>query len=134
MFTCSPFSDIRILSRRQDHLQFVPEPLAGSRKIKIVAFDGVAVGEGHAPASRMTRSGPVAGLQQHGAKNAEFDHFTSHTVNLHPIAEADAVLPHEREPSEEADDEILERHGKAGAGRAPETCPIVPAARKSRAR
>ena len=107
---------IWILPRRQHHLQFVPQPLAPGQKIKVVAFDGETIGEGHArpvgwpesvqlPVSSSTvRNGPI-----------------STTSPVTPLIstqspKADAVFPHEHEPAQEADDEILQRHGKAGAG------------------
>jgi len=70
-----------------------------------VTFDRIAVRERHAPPRRVARICPVAGFEQNGVEHPELDHFAGHAVDLHPIAEADAVFPHEHEPTEETHDE-----------------------------
>ena len=76
---------------------------------------GEAVGEGDAPAGRVTGIRPVTGLEQHRAQHPELHHLAAHAVDLDPVAEADAVLAHQHEPADEGDDEILERDREAGA-------------------
>ena len=65
------------------------------------------------PASR-----PVAGFEQNGLQQPDFDHLAGHAVDLNPVAHADAVAPHQHEPSKECDDEILHRHRQPGARQA----------------
>ena len=48
-------------------------------------------------------------------EHPQLDHFAGHAVDLHPIAEADAVFPHEHEPTEETHDEILQGYRQARA-------------------
>ena len=66
----------------------------------------------------MARVGPVARLEQHGVEDAHLHHLAADAVDLHPVADADAVTAHEHEPAEEGHDEVLERHGEAGTGEA----------------
>ncbi len=49
-------------------------------------------------------------------KHSEFNNFAGHSIDFHPIAKADTVFSHEHEPTQETDDEILQRHGQARAG------------------
>src|ERR1051326_8283999 len=81
-----------------------------------MSFDGKTVGEGHAASRRVTGSRPVACLQQHRVKRAQFDDFARDAVDLDPIANANAILTHQYKPSDKADDEILERDGQSCAG------------------
>src|SRR6266511_5377249 len=48
----------------------------------------------------------------------DLGHLAAHTLDLHPVTDADAVLAHQHEPAEEGDDEVLHRHGETGAGEA----------------
>jgi len=66
----------------------------------------------------MPRIGPVAGFEQHGVEHPKLHYFAGHAVDFDPVAEADAVLAHQHEPAEEAQDEVLERNGEARARKA----------------
>src|SRR5579871_6163112 len=66
----------------------------------------------------MVGVGPVAGFEQHGFKQADFDDFSANAVDFDPITDTDTVAPHEDEPSKEGDDEIFHRDGETGAGEA----------------
>src|SRR5215469_1085324 len=81
-----------------------------------MTFDGKAVGESYAPSGRMSRIGPVACFQQNRVKQTQLHDFAGDAVDLHPVAESNSVFAHQHEPAQEADDEVLERDGKAGAG------------------
>ena len=107
---------IGILPGGKDHLQFVPEPLAGRRKIKVMAFDCKTICEGHAASGRVSGVGPVAGFEQYGMKHSQLDDFSGHAVDLHPVTKPDSVFPHQHKPPDEAHDEIFQGNRQARAG------------------
>ena len=74
---------------------------------------------------RMSGLVPAARLEQHRIEHSELDDFAGHAVDLDEIADANAVLAHQHEPADEADDEVLERHGEAGAGESEEGAEVV---------
>src|SRR5580692_11025998 len=76
-------------------------------------FDREAVGECDPSARGVAGIAPIAGLQQHGMEHAEFGHFTADTVDFDPIAETNAVAAHQHQPTEERDDEVLQRDREA---------------------
>src|SRR5437016_4666890 len=76
---------VRILAGGQNQRQFIPKPLARSRKIEVVALDGETVGESNAPSGGMAGVGPITGFQQYRMKHSELDDFPGDSVNLHPI-------------------------------------------------
>src|ERR1700722_10385269 len=78
-------------------------------------LDGEAVGECSATARRVSYVAPIARLQQYGMEHAELGHFTADAVDFHPVAETNAVAAHQHQPTEERDDEILQRDRKARA-------------------
>ena len=49
---------------------------------------------------------------------SDFDDLAADAVDLDPVADANAVAPHQHEPAEEGDDEIFHRDRQAGAGQA----------------
>src|SRR5260370_4541634 len=110
---------IRIQPRRKHNLQFIPEPLPGGRKIEVVAFDGKTIREGYAAAGRMAGIGPVPRFEQYSVEHPELDYFAGHAVDFHPIAEANAIFPHQHEPPQETHDEVFQRDGKASPSQAP---------------
>src|SRR5580704_16550604 len=112
---------VRIFPGRHRHYQFIPEPLAGSREIEVVAFDGEAVDERDFAAGGMPGVSPVAGFEQRRAEQADLHNFAADTIDLDPVADANAVASHQHEPADEADDEVFQRHREAGAGQ-PEHC------------
>ena len=79
---------------------------------------GEAVGEGHAATGGVAGLGPVSELEQYRFQQSDFDHFTRDAFDLDPIAHANAVLAHEREPPEKGHDEILHGHGEASGDEA----------------
>ena len=108
---------IGILPAGEGYLQFIPQPLACGREIKIVSFNGVAVGKGDAPASWMTGVGPVARFEQHRVERADLYHLSGNSVDLYPVSQTNAVFAHQHKPADETDDEVFQCHGKAGAGK-----------------
>src|ERR1700729_1694587 len=64
----------------------------------------------------MARIGPVSGFKQGGADQADVDHLAAYPINFDPVSNANAILPHEHEPSEEGHDEVFENDGEAGSG------------------
>src|SRR6266566_9238440 len=63
LFLNGIYDGIGILPGGKNNLQFVPQPLSGSRKIKVMAFNRKTIREGHAPSGRVASVGPVAGLE-----------------------------------------------------------------------
>ncbi len=99
-------------------LNLVPQPLSRGGEVEVLAADGVAVHEVDAAAGGMALVGPVAGLEQRGAEEADLDDLAADAIDLDPVADADAVLAHEDEPAEEGEDEVLEDDGEAGGDEA----------------
>jgi hypothetical protein len=58
-------------------------------------------------------------------EHAELDDLPRDAVDLHQIADADAVASHQHEPSDEPDDEILERDRESRAGESQEGADII---------
>src|SRR5215471_12082443 len=61
----------------------------------------------------MAGVGPIPRFQQHRVKHSDLNDFAGDTVNLHPITKPDSVLAHQHEPSQEPDDEVLQRNRKS---------------------
>src|SRR6202035_3138017 len=80
---------------------------------EVLAGDGEVVDEGEAAAGGVALVGPVAGFEQDGAEETDLDDLAANPVNLHPVADADAVSTHEDEPAEEGEDEVLKDDGEA---------------------
>src|ERR1039457_3762127 len=95
---------IGILRLRELHLEFIPQPLPGSRKIKVMSLNGKAVHERDFATRGMPGVRPVAGFEQHGAQQADLNYFADHAVDLYPIADSDSVSSHQHEPSKKSDD------------------------------
>ena len=96
----------------------IPHPLTAAREVEVLALDGETVQECNAPSGRIALVGPVAGFEQGGTEQADFDRLAGHAVNLHTVANMDAALTHQHEPAEEGDDEVLHDNRKAGSGKA----------------
>src|SRR5689334_19057310 len=99
---------MRVAALRHDDLDVVEQPLSGRREIEIVPVDREAVVERHASTREMASAGAGAGLEQHCLEHAELHDLARHSVDLDEIARTDAVGPHEDEPADERDDEILQ--------------------------
>src|SRR5271165_1211029 len=61
---------------------------------------------------------PVAGFEHRRAEETDLDHFASNAVDLHPVADANAVLAHQNEPSKESQDESLQCNRESGSRQA----------------
>ena len=83
-----------------------------------MALDIEAVHESNLAAGGMPSVGPVASLQQHGAKQADLDHLAHHAVDFHPVAYSDSVATHQQEPAHKSHDEIFQRDCESSAGKA----------------
>src|SRR5207248_3750990 len=88
---------VRVAVEGHRYHELIPEPLAGGREVEVVTRGGEAVGEGDAPAGRVTGIRPVTGLEQHRAQHPDLHHLAAHAVDLDPVAEAYAVLAHQHE-------------------------------------
>src|SRR5260370_13807135 len=108
---------IRIPPRGKHYLQLIPKPMTRGGKIEIMAFYGKTVRECDAPSGGMASVGPIAGFQQDGVKHSQLDNFAADAVDFHPVAEANAIFPHEHQPANEGYDEILECVGQARAAK-----------------
>src|SRR5208282_5043999 len=97
---------VGVFTRGDEELEFIPEPLAGTREIEVMAFDGVAVCKSDFAARGMPRIVPVSSFQHHGVEYRHLDHLAAYPVNLHPVARMHAVASHEHEPADKADDEV----------------------------
>ena len=53
-----------------------------------------------------------------GFQQTDLDDFSADAVDLDPVADADAVAPHQHEPSKEGDDEVFHGDGQACARQA----------------
>ena len=73
----------------------------------------------------MARSAPVTGLEQHRLEDSDLGHLAGHAVDLDEIAGPNAVWSEKPEPSEEPDDEILERDRESRAGEAEKRAEIA---------
>src|SRR5437879_817007 len=58
-------------------------------------------------------------------KHTELDDFARHAVDLHPVAQANTVFPHQHKPTDEAHNEIFESNREARA-REPEKSAKLP--------
>src|ERR1019366_10124301 len=99
----------------RDH---IPHPLARSRKVKIMTLDGEAVDETDAAARRMALIRPVARLEDGGAENTDLRNLARDAIDLHPIANPDAMLTHQYKPAKERNDEVLQDQREAGSSEA----------------
>ena len=77
---------VRVFSRRNQDVQFVPQPLSGSGEVEVVSFDGEAIDERHFSSGGMAGIAPVAGFQQDRPQQANLNYFASDAVDLDPIA------------------------------------------------
>src|SRR5579864_5022048 len=80
-----------------------------------MALDCKAVHEGYFPSGGMGCVSPVSCFQEHGVEQAHLEHFSSHSIDFHPVSRANAVLAHQYEPSKETHNEIFQSHCKPGA-------------------
>ena len=83
-----------------------------------MALDRIGVYECYFAASGMAGICPVAGFEQNGSEEIDFDHLARYSIDLHPIAHPQPIFPHQYEPAEESDYEILQRHSQSGASKA----------------
>src|SRR5215475_3333391 len=102
---------IRVATGGHGDVKLVPQPSARCREVEVVSLDRKAVRERDATACRVPGSAPFPRLEQHRVEQAELHDLAGHAVDLHEIADADAVLAHQHEPAEERDDEILQCDG-----------------------
>src|ERR1039457_5715783 len=77
---------LTVLRRRDVDLDLVPHPLAGCREIEALAGEGEFVEEGDSPARWATCVCRLGRPQQAGAKEANFNHLSSHAVDFNPIS------------------------------------------------
>src|SRR5258708_32173134 len=96
-----------VFAYRHLNEQFVPEPLTGSGEIEVMSGDGVAIDEGDLTARGIAGASRASSLQQNGAQQTNFYDFSANSVDLDPIANADAIAAHEDEPATEAKNEAL---------------------------
>ncbi len=89
-----------------------------------MAFYSKTIREGDATASGVAGVGPVAGFEQDGVEHAELYDFAGDAVDFDPVAKANSIFAHQHEPTDEADDEIFQRNGEAGAGEAEERAEV----------
>src|SRR5882672_5125187 len=116
---------IRIPSRGYQHLQLVPQPLPRSREVEVMPFNRKAVDESDLAPGWMSGVSPVAGFHEYRTQKADLDDFADDAIDLNPVADLQAIAPHQHEPSEEADDEVLERDGQARACKPENGCRVV---------
>ena len=90
-----------------------------------MSFDGETVVERDATPGRMPDSLQPPVSSSIGVEHPELDDLAGHAVDFDEVADADAVLSHQHEPAEEADDEVLERDGQSGAGQPEERAEVV---------
>src|SRR5215470_1053082 len=84
----------RVASFGNRDLQLIPEPLTGSREVKVVSLNRVAVRERHAAARRMAGIGPISSFEQNGVEHSNLNDFSSHSINFDPITESNSVFAH----------------------------------------
>src|SRR5579862_2237640 len=96
----------------------VPHPLAHRREVKILTLDGEAVDETDAAARRMALIRPVARLEHGGSEKTDLRNLACDAIDLHPIANPDAMLTHQYKPAKERNDEVLQDKRESGSGEA----------------
>src|SRR5262249_2434744 len=94
-------------------------------EVEVLTGDGEAVHEDDAAAGGMATVGPIAGFEHGSAEDSDFDDLTADAVDLDPVADANAVLAHEDEPSEEGEDESLKDDGETGGGETQNGCELA---------
>src|SRR5579872_3850216 len=107
---------IRADAERNQHGQFIPQPLAGSREIEKMIFNGIAIDERNFASGGMSGVIPIAGFHEHCAQQRDLDDLSANPLNLNPVADADSVLAHQNEPTDEADDEIFQCDRETSTG------------------
>src|ERR1035437_6680284 len=80
------------LRRGDAEPDLIPHPLAGSREVKILTLDSEAVDETDAAPRRMALIRPVARLEHGGAEKTDLRNLARDAIDLHPIANPDAML------------------------------------------
>src|SRR5262245_24859045 len=73
-----------------------------------MAFHRITVDESDAAARGMPRVRPISCFQQHRPKQADLDHFSTHTIDFDPVADADAIASHQNKPAEEGNNKVLQ--------------------------
>ncbi len=96
----------------------VPHPLAGGGEVEVWPVTAKLLMKVTRRPVGWPLAVPVAGFKERGAEEADLEDFAAYAVDLHPIADADAVFAHEDEPAEEGEDEVLKDYGEAGGGEA----------------
>src|ERR1019366_8146261 len=66
----------------------------------------------------MALIGPVARLEHRGAENTDLGNLARDAINLHPVANPDAMLTHQYKPAKERNDEVLQDQREPGSGEA----------------
>ena len=61
---------------------------------------------------------PVARLEHGGAEKTDLRNLARHAIDLHPIANPDAMLTHQYKPAKERNDEVLQDKRESGSGEA----------------
>src|SRR5262249_22009744 len=106
-------------------VQLIPQPATRRREVEVVALDRETVRERDASSRRVAGFAPGTRLEKHRIEQSELDDLAGHAVDLDEIADANAVLAHQDEPAEEADDEVSEGDREAGAGEPEERAQVV---------
>src|SRR3984885_5795854 len=88
-------------------LDLIPHPLSHGRKIEVLSPDGITVQKRDSSARGMTVGRPVSCLQQPGAEQPEFHHFSTDAIDFYPVVYPDSVGSHQNEPAAERQDEVL---------------------------
>ena len=90
-----------------------------------MSFNRKTVRERYAASRRMAGLGPVPRFQQDRVEHSGLHYFAGHSVDLHPIAQSNPVSPHQHEPSDKPNDEILQRDGESRAGKPKESSQLI---------
>src|ERR1700748_1751093 len=61
---------------------------------------------------------PVPRLQKHGVEQTHLKHFSSHSIDFHPVSGANAILAHQHKPPKETHNEIFQSHVSPAPARA----------------
>src|SRR5262249_13687195 len=82
---------VRVPGSRQGHLQFIPQPLPGRRKIEIMTFDSEAVYKRNSSPGRLSGSARFTQLEQNCSHEADFDYFATHAADFYPVPDTNPV-------------------------------------------
>src|SRR6185437_11015743 len=114
----APGQGVSIHGIRHAHSDLIPQPLALRGEIEVLAADCEAVEERDAAAGGYALVREAAGFKQSGLDQADLRDLAAYAVDLHPVADADAIFPYQEEPAEEGDDVVLKSDGEGGRGQA----------------